>query len=63
MPTEFMPARFEFPRLEGRAAVAAFDGGRITTDVGGLLLVAAGHRGNVGLTRMTLQSRPRCYRQ
>ena len=31
MPTECNPALFEFPRVEGRAVVAAFDGGEITT--------------------------------
>jgi len=49
MPTECIPEQFEFPRLEGRAVVAAFDGGRITTDAGALLLGAADRV--IGLTR------------
>jgi hypothetical protein len=40
MPTECSPDRFEFAPVEGRAVVASFDGGRITTDAGGLLLGA-----------------------
>ena len=38
MPTECSPTLFEFARVEGRAAVAAFDGGAITSDAGALLL-------------------------
>ena len=38
MPTECNPALFEFPAVEGRAVVAAFDGGAITSDAGALLL-------------------------
>jgi hypothetical protein len=38
MPTECTPARFEFPAVEGRAVVAGFDGGAITSDAGALLL-------------------------
>ena len=49
MPTDCNPAQFEFPRLEGRAVVASFDGGRITTDAGALLLGAADRV--IGLTR------------
>ena len=49
MPTDCIPAQFEFPRLEGRAVVASFDGGRITTDAGALLLGAADRV--IGLTR------------
>ncbi|HMZ02799.1 MAG TPA: IS1380 family transposase [Burkholderiaceae bacterium] len=40
MPTECSPALFEFPAVEGRAVVASFDGGRISTDAGALLLGA-----------------------
>jgi len=38
MPTECNPALFEFPAIEGRAVVAGFDGGAITSDAGALLL-------------------------
>jgi hypothetical protein len=41
VPTECNPNLFEFARVEGRAVVAAFDGGRITSDAGALLLGAA----------------------
>src|SRR6201994_405122 len=40
MPTECNPERFEFARVEGRAVVASFDGGRISSDAGALLLGA-----------------------
>ena len=40
MPTECSPTLFEFARVEGRAVVASFDGGRITSDAGALLLGA-----------------------
>jgi hypothetical protein len=40
---------FEFARVEGRAVVASFDGGRMTSDAGALLLGAADRV--VGLTR------------
>ena len=40
MPTECNPELFDFARVEGRAVVAAFDGGRITSDAGALLLGA-----------------------
>jgi hypothetical protein len=40
MPTECSPELYEFARVEGRAVVASFDGGTITTDAGGLLLGA-----------------------
>jgi Transposase DDE domain group 1 len=49
MPTECSPELFEFARVEGRAVVAAFDGGRITSDAGALLLGAADRV--IGLTR------------
>src|SRR5215469_9538188 len=38
MQTECTPALFEFPAVEGRRVVAAFDGGAITSDAGALLL-------------------------
>ena len=38
MQTECNPAMFEFPAVEGRRVVAAFDGGAITSDAGALLL-------------------------
>ena len=38
MPTDCNPALFEFPPVEGRAVVASFDGGAITSDAGALLL-------------------------
>jgi Transposase DDE domain group 1 len=41
MPTECSPDLFDFARVAGRAVVAAFDGGAITSDAGGLLLGAA----------------------
>ena len=40
MPTECNPTLFEFAPVAGRAVVAAFDGGRITSDAGSLLLGA-----------------------
>lgn len=40
MPTECSPERFEFARVEGRQVVAGFDGGRVTSDAGALLLGA-----------------------
>ncbi len=40
MPTECSVDLFGFARVEGRAVVASFDGGAITTDAGGLLLGA-----------------------
>jgi hypothetical protein len=41
MPTECSAALFEFARVEGRLVVGAFDGGKITSDAGALLLAAA----------------------
>jgi hypothetical protein len=38
MPTECSAELFEFARVEGRSVVAGFDGGKITSDAGGLLL-------------------------
>ena len=40
MPTECSAALFGFAPVEGRAVVAAFDGGAITSDAGALLLGA-----------------------
>ena len=47
MPTECNPALFEFAAVGGRAVVAAFDGGAITSNAGALL-VGATDRG-IGL--------------
>src|SRR4249919_3912044 len=41
MPTECSAELFEFARVEGRSVVAAFDGGKITSDAGALLLGAS----------------------
>ncbi len=41
MPTECSADLLGFARVEGRLVVAAFDGGKITSDAGGLLLGAA----------------------
>jgi hypothetical protein len=41
MPTECSADLFGFARVEGRAVVAGFDGGRMTSDAGGLLLGAS----------------------
>jgi hypothetical protein len=49
MPTECNPELFDFARVESRAVVAAFDGGRITSDAGALLLGATDRV--IGLTR------------
>jgi hypothetical protein len=49
MPTECNPAVFEFPRVADRAVVTGFDGGRITSDAGALLLGATDKV--LGLTR------------
>ena len=40
MPTECNPELFDFGSAEGRRVVAAFDGGRVTSDAGALLLGA-----------------------
>ena len=40
MPTECNPTLFDFARVEGRAVVASFNGGQITSDAGALLLGA-----------------------
>ena len=49
MPTECSADRFEFARVEGRAVVAGFDGGTITSDAGALLLGATDRA--IGLVR------------
>ena len=49
MPTGCSAPLFEFARVESRAVVASFDGGRMTSDAGALLLGAADRV--VGLTR------------
>ena len=49
MPTECNPNLFEFAPVEGRAVVASFDGGRITSDAGALLLGTADRV--IGLSR------------
>jgi hypothetical protein len=49
MPTECSPELFDFARVEGRAVVAAFDGGRITSEAAGRLLGAMDRV--IGLTR------------
>jgi hypothetical protein len=41
MPTDCTPDLFGFAPVEGRKVVAAFDGGNISSDAGGLLLGAA----------------------
>jgi len=41
MPTECSPELFEFAPVEGRRVVGSFDGGRITSDAGALLLGSA----------------------
>jgi hypothetical protein len=40
MPTECNPVLFDFGSVEGRQVAAAFDGGRVTSDAGALLLGA-----------------------
>jgi hypothetical protein len=49
MPTECSPALFAFAPVEGRAVVAGFDGGAITSDAGALLLGATDR--SIGLVR------------
>ncbi len=48
MPTECSPERYAFAAVEGRAVVAGFDGGAITSDAGALLLGATDRA--IGLT-------------
>jgi hypothetical protein len=49
MPTQCIPTLFEFAPVENRLVTASFDGGRITSDAGALLLGAADRV--IGLTR------------
>src|SRR5689334_3970035 len=49
MPTECNPELFDFARADGRAVVASFDGGAITSAAGALLLGATDRV--LGLTR------------
>jgi hypothetical protein len=49
MPIECNPAQLAFPPVDGRAVVASFDGGRITSEAGALLLGATDKV--LGLTR------------
>jgi hypothetical protein len=49
MPTECNPKQLEFARVGGRTVVAAFDGGKLTSDAGALLLGATDKV--LGLTR------------
>src|ERR1700758_5042511 len=49
MPTECNPNQLEFARVGGRRVVAAFDGGKLTSDAGALLLGATDKV--LGLTR------------
>ena len=48
MPTECNPELFDFTPVQGRAVVAGFDGGAITSDAGALLLGATDRA--IGLT-------------
>ena len=56
MQTECSAERSMFGRVEGRAVMAEFDGGALTSDAGGLLLGAADQR--LGLVRRIA----RCFR-
>jgi hypothetical protein len=49
MPTECSAERFAFAPVDGRAVVASFDGGAMTSDAGALLLGATDRV--LGLTR------------
>jgi len=49
MPTDCNRDRFGYEGVEGRQVVAAFDGGRVTSDAGALLLGAANRA--IGLVR------------
>ena len=52
MPTECSPDFFGFEPVEGRAAVAAFDAGAVTSDAGALLL---------GATDRAIRMMDRCF--
>ena len=56
-PTECNPSLFEFAAVEGRAVVASFDGGRMTSDAGALLGAADLV---IGLTRRLARSPSGC---
>jgi hypothetical protein len=51
MPTECSPDFFGFEPVEGRAVVATFDAGAVTSDAGALLLGATDRTddGSIGL--------------
>ena len=51
MPTDGSADRFEFAPVAGRAVVAGFDGGTITSDAGALLLGATDRAIGLGLRR------------
>jgi hypothetical protein len=53
MPTECSTELFEFPRVESRVVVGGFDGGRITSDAGLMLLERADRR--IGLTKKLVE--------
>jgi hypothetical protein len=55
MPTQCNPNLFAFAPAEGRAVVASFDGGAITSDAGALLLGATDRV--LGLTPRRFSSR------
>ncbi len=48
MQTECSPDLFGFARVEGREVVAGFDGGKMTSDAGALLLGMGGQRDHPG---------------
>ncbi len=56
MPTQCNPALFDFAPIDGRAVVAAFDGGTITSDAGALLL---GQADRAILSRTSVAGRAR----
>jgi hypothetical protein len=56
MPTECSPGLFDFAPVEGRAVVAGFDGGAITSDAGALLLGATDRA--IGLVGRFAVNRP-----
>jgi hypothetical protein len=56
MPTQCSRDLFGYERVDGRKVVAAFDGGQVTSDAGGLLLGATDRA--IGLVRRLA----RCFR-
>ena len=52
MPTECSAKPMGFARVDGRAVVADFDGGVITSNPGGLLLGATGRSGWLSASRL-----------